>query len=110
MSARPATIDPIMVTQLRLVKEHYKLSQEEMAEVCGTSQSMVSLMMNGKREIPAFVLKNLFMKKGISPIFMFDPDEKMEYRRKQGSSEITIKDLQFEIELMKGQLAKLMSK
>lgn len=109
MPARPATLDPIIATQLRVVKEHFKLSQNEFAELCGLSQGMISLMMNGKREIPGWVLKNLFLKKSISPVFMFTGEGSMEYRKKSSGTEITIKGLLFEIELMKGQIAKLMA-
>lgn len=105
MSSKSPQIDQQAAKRLLLVRQHLGLNQEEMAELCDLSQGMVSYIEKGKREIPQNVFKILFIRKNISPVYILAGVGPIEYKKIK--ADYDLQDLKTEIEIIKGQLEKL---
>lgn len=105
MSSRPVNPDLQIAARFKQVREFLKISQAQMAELCKISQPMVTKIENGSREIPVSVVKILFIEKNISPAFMVNGDEKMEYKAtKDTMLSRMIRDMSAEMEIMKAEI------
>lgn len=107
MSQSPTTPDMQIAKNFKLVREYLKLNQVDMAVVCGISQPMVTQIENGKRELPIHAVKNLFLKKNISPAFVLANQGPKEYKKETENLITSITDLRAELEIMKGEITRL---
>jgi len=112
MPSKPKTphlIDQQAAKRFKLVRKFLKLNQSETAEICGSSQAMISKIEKGVKEIPQQAIKMLFIKKNISADYLINGSVNMEFKKSGGSELVTnIRELQAEMEIMKSQLWMLM--
>jgi transcriptional regulator with XRE-family HTH domain len=108
MSQSPTTTDLQIAKNFKLIRtEVLKLKQGDMAALCGISQPMVTHIENGNRELPIHAVKNLYLKKNISPLFILANQGPKEYQKKDDNLITSITDLRTEIEIMKGEIERL---
>lgn len=102
MSAKADVIDPTLGIRFKNVRNYLKLTQAEMAELCEVSQTTISMVEKGLRDLPTSVLKILFIKKNISPTYIITGEGGMEYKKTPGGKELT--ELRAELEIVKAHL------
>lgn len=104
MPSKTPSIDKAAAKRFYLVRKFLKLNQEGMAELCEISQSMVSLIEKGEREIPQSVFKILFLKRNINPAYIIVGGVELEYRKVEKGLMTNVRDLKAEIEIMKADI------
>jgi transcriptional regulator with XRE-family HTH domain len=105
MGATAAVIDQQAAKRFTLIRKHLKLNQTELAEACNISQSAVAKIEGSSLDIPQAVIKVLYIKFNISPVYLVAGEPPMVYKKQNVSSLVkSIPDLQADVEMLKGQV------
>lgn len=113
MSTEPFLADPDIAKRFSIVVDYVKKkhdidTQSKLAAIFNLSQPLMSLVIKGKRAVTIDMLKVLFIRFNINPLFVIlGGDEKIEYRKEDKTLITDTRELRTEIVMLSARMQKM---
>ena len=73
MTKRKKTLSETLADNIHYFAREQRISQSALAEAAGFSEQMLSMIMNGKKEMPMSRVEPIAKRLGVTPAVLFKP-------------------------------------